>query len=61
MALSIKEWYHMISNATIADVLLDRLIHNYHRIELGGESMRKWIKGSERIRDFGKIKILFLI
>ncbi|WP_319803035.1 ATP-binding protein [Shewanella benthica] len=49
MALSIKEWYHMISNATIADVLLDRLIHNYHRIELGGESMRKRIKGSEAL------------
>ncbi|WP_428847848.1 ATP-binding protein [Shewanella glacialipiscicola] len=25
----------------IADALLDRLIHNSHRIELGGESMRK--------------------
>ena len=39
--LPVKEWYNMISNATIADALLDRLIHNGHRIELGGESMRK--------------------
>jgi len=39
--LPVKEWYNMISNATIADALLDRLIHNSHRIELGGESMRK--------------------
>jgi DNA replication protein DnaC len=31
----------MIGNATVADALLDRLIHNTHRIELGGESMRK--------------------
>ena len=39
--LPVKEWYNMIGNATIADALLDRLIHNSHRIELGGESMRK--------------------
>ena len=39
--LPVKEWYAMIGNATVADALLDRLIHNSHRIELGGESMRK--------------------
>ncbi len=39
--LPVKEWYNMIGNATVADALLDRLIHNSHRIELGGESMRK--------------------
>ncbi|GHZ71279.1 transposase [Vibrio sp. UCD-FRSSP16_10] len=31
----------MIGNATVADALMDRLVHNSHRIELGGESMRK--------------------
>ncbi|TPE42940.1 transposase [Maribrevibacterium harenarium] len=39
--LPVKEWYNMIGNATVADALLDRLVHNSHRIELGGESMRK--------------------
>ena len=39
--LPVKEWYSMIGNATVADALLDRLVHNSHRIELGGESMRK--------------------
>jgi DNA replication protein DnaC len=39
--LPVKEWYNMIGNATVADALLDRLIHNSHRIELKGESMRK--------------------
>lgn len=39
--LPVKEWYNMIGNATVADALLDRLLHNSHRIELGGESMRK--------------------
>lgn len=39
--LPVKEWYNMIGNATVADAVLDRLIHNSHRLELGGESMRK--------------------
>lgn len=39
--LPVKEWYNMIGNATVADALLDRLLHNSHRIELGGESMQK--------------------
>lgn len=39
--LPISEWCNMISNTTIADALLDHLLHNSHRIELRGESMRK--------------------
>ncbi|MDF5247534.1 IS21-like element ISVch3 family helper ATPase IstB, partial [Vibrio parahaemolyticus] len=39
--LPVKEWYNMIGNATVADALMDRLVHNSHRIGLGGESMRK--------------------
>lgn len=35
------DWYKLISNPTVADALLDRLLHNSHRIELEGESMRK--------------------
>ena len=31
----------MIGNATIADAILDRLVHNAYRIELSGESLRK--------------------
>ena len=42
--LPVKEWYNMIGNATVADALLDRLVHNSHRIELGGESMRKLVQ-----------------
>lgn len=33
--------FNMIGNTTVADALMDRLVHNSHRIELGGESMRK--------------------
>ena len=39
--LPVSDWYSMIGNATVADAILDRLIHNSHRIELSGESMRK--------------------
>ena len=36
-----NDWYKLIANPTVADALLDRLLHNSHRIELTGESMRK--------------------
>uniref|UniRef100_A6VYF4 Putative transposase subunit n=1 Tax=Marinomonas sp. (strain MWYL1) TaxID=400668 RepID=A6VYF4_MARMS len=39
--LPVKEWYNMIDNVTVADAVLDRLVHNSHRIEVAGESMRK--------------------
>jgi DNA replication protein DnaC len=34
-------WHEQIGDPTIADSILDRLIHNAHRIELKGESLRK--------------------
>lgn len=34
-------WHELIGDATVADAILDRLIHGSHRIELNGESMRK--------------------
>lgn len=37
----VKSWYEIIGDKTIADAILDRLIHQSHRIELMGESMRK--------------------
>lgn len=36
-----KDWHPMIGEATIADSINDRLVHNAHRIKLSGESMRK--------------------
>ena len=40
----IKAWYDIIDCPTIADAILDRLVHNSHQIQLSGESMRKTIK-----------------
>ena len=31
----------MIANPTVADAILDRLVHNAHRLTLTGESLRK--------------------
>ena len=39
--LPVNQWYQSIGDNTLADAILDRLIHNAHRIELKGESMRK--------------------
>ncbi len=39
--LPVSKWYEIISEATIADAILDRLVHTAHRIELKGESLRK--------------------
>lgn len=35
------DWYDMVGDPTIADAILDRIIHTDHIIELYGESMRK--------------------
>jgi len=37
----VNQWYDLMDNPTVADALLDRLIHNAHRLELQGESQRK--------------------
>lgn len=39
--LPVDRWYEIIGNPTLADAILDRIVHNAHRIELAGESMRK--------------------
>lgn len=39
--LPVANWYNIIGEETIADAILDRLVHTSHRIELKGESLRK--------------------
>ena len=39
--IPVKLWHEAISNETLADAILDRLVHNAHRLEIKGESMRK--------------------
>ena len=39
--LPIEEWHNVIGDPTLADAILDRLVHNAYKINLRGESMRK--------------------
>ena len=39
--MPVAHWHEQIGDPTIADSILDRLVHNAYRIELKGESMRK--------------------
>jgi DNA replication protein DnaC len=39
--LPVKQWYDVIGEKTIADAILDRLVHGANRIDLKGESLRR--------------------
>jgi len=39
--LPVNKWHEIIADSTIADAILDRLVHTAHRIELKGGSLRK--------------------
>lgn len=39
--LSVKHWHEALGDPTLADAILDRLVHNAYKIELKGDSMRK--------------------
>lgn len=45
--LPVKSWYECFAEPTIADAILDRLTNGSYRIELQGESMRKFLKKNE--------------
>ena len=44
--LPIKHWHEVIGDPTLADAILDRLVHNAHKFNLKGDSMRKKRKPS---------------
>jgi DNA replication protein DnaC len=39
--LPVANWHEQIGDPTLADGILDRVVHNAHRIEMRGDSMRK--------------------
>jgi DNA replication protein DnaC len=39
--LPVKEWYDVIGEKTVADAILDRLVHDANRVDIDGDSMRK--------------------
>ncbi len=47
--LPVRCWHEVLGEPTIADAILDRLVHNAYRIELRGESFRsREPRGDER-------------
>jgi DNA replication protein DnaC len=45
--LPVAAWHDAVGQPTLADAILDRLVHNAHRLELQGESMRARKKSSK--------------
>jgi DNA replication protein DnaC len=39
--LPVDRWHNVIGDPTLADAILDRIIHNAHRLQLRGDSLRK--------------------
>jgi DNA replication protein len=46
--LPVDQWHALIGDPTYADAVLDRLVHNAHRINLNGESLRRTGKPSRK-------------
>ncbi len=45
--IPLERWYDIIAEPTMADAILDRLVHNAYKITLKGDSMRK--RNAERL------------
>jgi len=48
--LPVKNWHAYLDEPTVADAILDRLVHNAHKIQLSGDSMRRKAKAID-LRD----------
>ena len=59
--LPVAKWYEVIGEQTLADAILDRIVHDAHRIELLGESLRKSLKNkiTEEVETKEKNLILY--
>jgi DNA replication protein DnaC len=52
--LPIENWIEHIGDPTLADAILDRLVHNSHKIILKGDSMRKVYSSLTKSNNSGK-------
>ena len=58
----VNKWYEIIGEQTIADAILDRIVHGAHRLELKGESMRKKnLDETEKVKSNGSPKMLLQV
>ena len=49
--LPVEHWHEIIGDPTLADAILDRLVHNAHRLTLKGESLRKAAAKRQKLDD----------
>jgi len=49
--LPVSRWHDSLGDATVADAILDRLVHNAHRLELRGDSLRRPQTAAARTSD----------
>ena len=49
--LPIEHWHAWLNDPTVADAILDRLVHRAHQIALKGESLRRKLQEKSRIAD----------
>ena len=50
--IPVKQWHDLIGEPTLADAILDRIVHSAHRVELKGHSLRRrQTSGSDYARD----------
>ncbi len=47
--LPVDQWHEAIGDPTLADAILDRLVHNAHRLNLKGESMRRKMSSTNHL------------
>ncbi len=59
--LPVAQWYEVIGERTMADAILDRILHDAHQIELLGETLRKSLKNkiTEEVETNEKNLILY--
>ncbi len=46
--IPVEKWHEALGNPTLSDAILDRLVHNSHKITMKGESMRKTRRGTKK-------------
>ena len=47
--IPVASWHEMIGDPTLADAILDRLVHRAYQIQIKGESMRKTVKSLTQV------------
>ena len=52
--LPVDQWHEAIGDPTLADAILDRLVHNAHRLKLTGDSMRRKLGATKPLDQNGQ-------